>query len=492
MRLENHREVVRVLVALMLSMFLGALDQTIVATALPSMARELNGVELLGWVVSAYLLSITAATPVVGKLSDLHGRRVVLRACVIVFAASSLLCALARNMPVLILGRLIQGMGGAGLITIAQATIADIIAPRERGRYVGYIAVVWASAGLIGPLLGGALTEYFSWRWIFLINLPLGALVLFLSETRLANLVPSHAGGRIAYTDVTLFAIGTTGLLLGLTWGGVTFPWDSAPVLGCFGVALAFGVAFALRQRSVVEPIIAPRFMRDPVTAPLFAVAFLVYGVYFAISVLVPVYLQLGLSLSPARAGAFLVPVLLSNSVLALWSGHYVSRTGTYRLPPLLGLPLVILALTVLGLLATQLTVVAAVLLLVVAGLGVGPILPIINVLAQNATPPDQMGSVTGAVAFFRMLGGTVLSAAGTAVIMAHVHLSGSLAQLANEDPLHIPVTVRLAVRSAFGLMFLGTAGASVIALVLFLMIEQRPLRSSFEEHSRRGEAGSL
>ena len=487
MRLKNHREVVRILVPLMLSMFLGALDQTIVATALPSMARDLGNVELLGWVISAYLLSMVAATPIVGKLSDLHGRRVVLRACITVFAASSLLCALVTSMPGLILGRLIQGIGGAGLITIAQATIADIVAPRERGRYVGYISAVWASAGLIGPLLGGILTEYLSWRWVFLINLPLGALVLLLSEKRLANLVRSHSGGRIAYADVGLFAVGTTGLLLGLTWGGVTFPWASVPVWACFGTAMVFGIAFAVRQSRVVEPIIAPWFMRDRVTAPLFVVAFIIYGLYFAIAVLVPTYFQLGLNQAPTRAGAFLVPVLLSNSVLAFWSGRYVARTGKYRLPPLLGLPLVILALTVLGLFATQLTLVGAVILLIVAGLGVGPILPIINVVAQNAAPSDQMGSVTGAVAFFRMLGGTVLTAGGTAMIMSHVHVDASLVQLASESQ-QMSAATRMAFRGAFGELFLTGAGAATIALVLFLMIEQRPLRSSFEAPSAGAE----
>src|SRR5205823_2019009 len=472
-------EIVRVLLAAMVSMFLGALDQSIVATALPSIGHDLNALTLLAWVISAYMLSMTAATPVVGKLSDIHGRKQTLRYCTIVFAASSVVCGSAKNMPLLVAGRLLQGLGGAGLITIAQATIADIVAPRERGRYVGYIAAVWGSSALIGPLLGGVLTEYLNWRWIFFINIPLAGIVLYLSEKRLPSRARAHLGARIAYIDAALFSAATAALLLGLSHGGVSFPWKSTPVLACFGGSALLVIVFAIRERRVAEPIIPPRFMVDPVTAPLFAVAFVVYGLYFTIAVLVPMYFQLGLDQAPTQAGAFLVPILLSNSVLALWSGHYVSRTGTYHLPAMLGFPMVIIALVVLGLFATQLTVTQSVSLLIVAGLGIGPMLPILNVVAQNAAPVEDTGAVIGALAFFRMVGGTVLSAAGTAVIMYRVNLDSSLADLVYTDPRLIPAATRLAVRSAFGEIFLGGAAALLVALIVFRMIEHRPLRSS-------------
>ncbi len=460
----------------MLGLFLGALEQSIVATALPSIARDLGKVHLLAWVVTAYLLAAVAATPILGKLSDLHGRRVVLRLSVLCFMGSSVLCALAVNMPLLVIGRAFQGIGGAGLITISQAAVADIIAPRERGRYGGFIALVWASAGLVGPLVGGSLTEYLSWRWIFLINLPLGIPLLVLTSQRLRGLSQDGRPGRIHYLDVIVFVVGTLGLLLGLTWGGSTFDWISGPVITSFVGAALFGGVFAFRQRRVTEPLIPPEYMRHPVIAPIFGIAFLVYGIYFTIAVLVPTYFQLGMNQTPARAGILLIPVMLSSSALAFCSGLYVTHTGRYRLPPVVGLPVAAGALMVLGFRASNVTPGHATLLLAIVGLGIGPIFPIINVVAQNAAPSHRMGSVTGGVAFFRMLGGAIFTSLGSVLILSFAHVGTSLGRL---DPNSLTLEIRHAFRDGFGALFLTAAMGLIVALTLFLTIRERPLRSA-------------
>lgn len=472
----SHSEIIKTLGVLMLGLFLGALEQSIVATALPSIARDLGKFHLLAWVVTAYMLAAVAATPILGKLSDLHGRRAVLRLSVLCFMGSSVLCALAVNMPMLVIGRAFQGIGGAGLITISQATVADIIAPRERGRYGGFIALVWASAGLVGPLVGGLLTEYLSWRWIFLINLPLGVLLLVLTSQRLRGLSQHRGTGRIHYLDVIVFVIGTTGLLLGLTWGGSTFDWISGPVITCFGAAALFGGVFAFRERRVAEPLIPPQYLRHPVITPIFGIAFLVYGIYFMIAVMVPTYFQLGMNQTPARAGVLLIPVMLSSSAVAFCSGLYVTHTGSYRLPPVLGLPVAAGALMVLGFRASNVMPGQAMLLLAIAGLGIGPIFPIINVVAQNAAPSHQMGSVTGGVAFFRMLGGAIFTSLGTVLILSFAHAGTSLGRL---DPNSLSPEIRHAFRDGFGALFLAAATGLIVALTLFLTIKELPLRSA-------------
>jgi EmrB/QacA subfamily drug resistance transporter len=472
----SHSEILQTLGVLMLGLFLGALEQSIVATALPSMARDLGQIHLLAWVVTAYMLAAVAATPILGKLSDLHGRRAVLRLSVVCFMGSSLVCALAVNMTMLLIGRVLQGLGGAGLITIAQAGVADIIAPRERGRYGGFIALVWASAGLIGPLVGGLLTEYLSWRWIFLINLPLGVLLLLLTSQRLRGVSQHRGKARIHYLDVIVFVSGVTGLLLGLTWGGNTFDWLSGPVVTCFIAAALFGGVFAFRERRVAEPLIPPQYLRHPVIAPIFGIAFLVYGIYFSIAVLVPTYFQLGMSQTPARAGGLLIPVMLSSSALAFFSGLYVTHTGNYRLPPVIGLPMAVGALIVLGFRASDVTPGHAMLLLALVGFGIGPIFPIINVVAQNAAPSHQIGAVTGGVAFFRMLGGAVLTSLGSVLILSFTHAVTSLARL---DPNSLSPESRRAFCNGFGTLFLAEATALVVALTLFLTIKELPLRSA-------------
>ncbi len=277
-------EVRIVIVGVMLAMFLAALDQTIVAIALPPIARDLGDFALISWVITAYLLTSTCVTPIVGKLSDLYGRRRLLAACLIVFMAGSAYCALAPSMLALILARALQGLGGGGLITLAQTIVADVVSPRERGRYAGYFAGVWAAAALLGPTIGGILTQYYGWSWIFWINLPFGLAALLIADRALRKLPIDHHRSPIDYASIALLSGATVAFLLVLSLGGNRFAWTSREILGLAVLAVVLGGAFMRAQRRSAEPILPPRFLGDRVIGPSLAAIFVVFGSYLEAS----------------------------------------------------------------------------------------------------------------------------------------------------------------------------------------------------------------
>src|SRR6185312_1018117 len=254
----SHREILVILSGVLLGMSLAALDQSIVATALPAIAGELHGLERLSWIVSAYLLTSTASTPIYGKLSDLYGRRVLLQIAIAIFVVASVLCAAAQDMPQLIAARALQGLGG-GLISMAQAVIADVISPRERGRYQGYLSGMWATASVGGPVLGGFFVDYLSWRWVFWINLPVGIAAFILCRRALARLASPRQRRRIDYLGATLLTAGVADLLLVASWGGTTFAWTSATLIGLMAAALPLVGGFMLQELRAAEPIMPPR-----------------------------------------------------------------------------------------------------------------------------------------------------------------------------------------------------------------------------------------
>ncbi|ALN85278.1 sugar (and other) transporter family protein [Lysobacter capsici] len=479
----------RVLAGLMLALFLGAIEQTVVATALPAIVGDLQRFDLMGWAVSAYLLASAAATPVIGKLGDLHGRRIMLLVCMGGFLLGSVLCALASSMPMLVAARALQGVGGAGLIIVAQAAVAEIAGPRDRSRFAGYFAIVWAVAGLIGPLLGGALTDWLGWRAIFWINLPIGLLALAIAWPGLRAFVAAGHSGRIDYLSTLLFAIATTAFLFALTWGGVRYAWTSSQVLGLFAFAAVVGFAFALRQTRVADPVLPPMFLRHAVIGPALLVGLLTYGFYIAVAVLMPAYYQIGLGLSASHAGMSLIPALVGGAISALLGGRHAARSGDFKGPVLLGFPIAIAALFAMGLFAERLTALSASLLLGAVGFGIGPSTAIINVVAQNAAPTRQLGSVTGAMAFVRTLGTAVVATAGSALILLRLAQAGigtahdgasarSLSELAAQA---LSPSARELFRAAFGGLFYAAAAGLLLAAIVFMSIRSRHLRVSTE-----------
>ena len=469
-----------IVIGAMMALFLAALDQTIVATALPPIANDLGNFTLIAWVVTAYLLTSTCATPIVGKLSDLYGRRLLLRVCLALFVVGSALCALAPAMVPLILARALQGLGGGGLMTMAQAIIADVVSPRERGRYAGYFSIVWGSSSVLGPTLGGIIAQHYGWPWIFWINLPAGLAALLVADRALRKLPIHHHRSAIDYPGIALLSGATGALLLLLSLGGNRLPWTAPPSLALAAATLLLAGLIIRNQARSPEPIVPPNFIQDRVIRPVLAAIFIVFGSFLALTVLTPVYFQVGLGMSASDAGLLMIPLMLGGVVTANIAGQSTRKTGRYKRPPLIGLPVAVAALAVVALFAHRLSPIAAAGLLMLAGLGVGPIFPCATVAAQNAATRTQLGAVSGVVAFSRALGGAISVAAASALVLglaasalASAGQFTSLEELARTD---LPPETRLAVARAFGFLFGAIAAALGIGLAVFLRVEDRPL----------------
>ncbi len=460
-----------IIVGALLALFLSALDQTIVATALPPIAADLGGFTLISWVVTAYLLTSTCVTPILGKLSDLYGRRHVLNASLVLFILGSACCALAPSMPLLILFRALQGIGGGGLLTVGQTIIADVVSPRERGRYAGYFAIVWGSASILGPTVGGVLTQYYGWPWIFWINLPFGLIALVIADRALRKLPVEPQRSRIDLGSIFYLSVSTIALLLVLSLGGKAFPWLAPQILLLAGAALVTGLLFARAQGRIAEPILPPRFMRDRVIQPVLVVSFIIYGVWLGVSVLAPVYFQVALGRSASEAGLLMIPLMLSSTITANLAGRYTRRRGRYKRPPFVSLPVTIVSLAVVALFADELSPYVAAGILMVAGFGFGPIFPCCNVAAQNAVERRDLGAVSGAVAFSRTLGGAIGVAAASALVLGL--LAGALGEggIARdiEDLARQSLTpeAKAAAARAFAVMFGVEAAVLVLALAI-------------------------
>jgi EmrB/QacA subfamily drug resistance transporter len=476
-------EIRKVLIGTMLAMFLAALDQTIVAPALPPMARDLGRFDLLSWVVTSYLLAAICVTPIVGKLSDLYGRRHLIAICLVIFMAGSVACALAPDMITLILARALQGIGGGGLVPLAHAVIGDIVAPRDRGRYAADFAVVWASSAVLGPTLGGLLTEYAGWPWIFWINLPIGLLALLISQRALRRLpVERHRRPRIEFGTIFLLLAGTVSLLAVLSFGGKQLAWTSPALLALAAAAIVFGALFAWRQTRSPEPILPPRFLRDRVIAPTLAASFVIYGAYLSILVLAPVYFQVALGTSVSEAGLLMIPIMFASTMTANLTGRYTQRTGRYKQPSLVGPPFAIAGLGAMAYFGAGLSPAAASALLALVGLGIGPTFPCTTVAIQNAVTRRDLGVVSGALAFVRSLGGAFLIAATSGLVLGLVARTlpelGAAANIEDLAREPLPQASRAIIAAAFGITFGAVAAAIAIGLIFFARVEERALRT--------------
>jgi EmrB/QacA subfamily drug resistance transporter len=466
----------RVIIGAMLALFLAALDQGIVATALPTIAAELGDAHLLSWTVTAYLVSSTSATPVAGKLSDIYGRRPAMRVAIVLFVGASILCAVAPTMTLLIAARALQGIGGGALMVLAQTVVADVVSPRERGRYSAYFSLTWATASTLGPTLGGFLAEGPGWPWIFWINLPLGAAAFLATDAVLRKLPPpSGRGGGLDLPSVALLPVATLALLLALSLGGVTFPWLSLPIVAFLLVAAIAAALFLRRQARIADPILPPSFLVDDVVGPALPSIFLVFGSFLALSVTVPVYLHVAFALSPGRIGLVMVVFSVAAAGAAFVTGRWIRVSGEYRRPPLIGLPVAVAALALLAAFAQHAPLPVIVVLLACAGAGTGSIFPTTIVAVQNAVPPRQVGAVTGAIGYVRSVGAAVLIAAATALILGL--LGGSTASL--DELLRAPADEagRAAVGRAYAWLFAALACLYALGLASFARVAHRPLR---------------
>jgi EmrB/QacA subfamily drug resistance transporter len=408
----THREVLTVIGGLMIGLFLAALDQTIVATALPTIVGELGGLNEYSWTVTVYLLTATASTPLYGKIGDLYGRKKVFQAAIVIFVLGSLVSGVATSMATLIAGRAVQGLGAGGLIALTLAIVGDIVSPRERGRYQGLFGAVFGISSVLGPLLGGFFTDTLSWRWVFWINVPLG-LVALLTIQRTLHLPPKRVEHRIDYLGAALIMAGVSAILLVTTWGGQEYAWDDPLIVGlAVGGALLL-VLFVLWELRVPEPLLPMRLFGNSVFTNTSIVSFLFGFAFFGAIIYLPVYLQVVRGYSPTTSGLLLLPLVLGIFLTSTGSGQAITRTGRYKIYPTLGLMIIPLALLWLSTLEVDTPIWNLSLRIFLLGLGLGLVIQTLVVAVQNAVDVRDLGVATSSNTFFRSMGGAI----GTAVL---------------------------------------------------------------------------
>lgn len=418
----SARQIHGIFCGLVLIMLLGTLDQAIVAPALAPIATQFGGFENASWVVTAYLLTSTASTPVAGRLSDIYGRRITVIAALALFLVGSLLCGWAPNLNTLIIGRGVQGLGGGAMMALPNTIVADILSPRERGRYQPYISGTYAVSSLAGPVLGGVLSDLYSWRWIFWINLPLIVIAAAFSWLKLGGLSARRKQHRIDYLGSLLMTSSTVCLLLALTWGGRRFAWDSLPVIGLASGAVLLAALFLAWQRRAREPLLPLSILSNRIIVVTSIGAVLILMVNMALSIYLPLYLELCRAQTVGEAGVLLTAPLFGVVLGSYASGQHMRYSNNYKLPPLAGLALAMAALGTLSYGLANLPTSALVALTFVEGLGIGASLPPMMVSSQNSVPANDIGIATAVHTFFRAVGGTI----GVAVFSALVlHLLG-------------------------------------------------------------------
>jgi EmrB/QacA subfamily drug resistance transporter len=402
----EHRRILVILGALMLGMFLAALDQTIVATALPTIAGDLHGLNHLSWVVTAYLLTSTISTPLWGKLGDLYGRKKLFQAAIIIFLIGSALSGLSRDMAELIGFRALQGVGAGGLMVGAQAIIGDIVSPRQRGRYMGYFGAVFGLSSVIGPLAGGFITQHLSWRWVFYINLPIGiaALAIIAVVLHLPRKRTSHA---IDFLGTALLGAAVTAIILLTTWGGTTYAWGSAPIISLAAAAVLLIALFCWAELRAAEPVIPLELFRISVFSVSNSIGFIVGFVMFGAIIYIPLYLQTVHAATPTSSGLQLLPLVCGMLITFTVSGRLVTKWGRYKIFPVLGTGVMAIGLYLFSLLTPSTPLALSSVYMFVLGAGIGCVMQVLVVAVQNAVPRSQLGTATSSSAFFRSIGGS-------------------------------------------------------------------------------------
>ena len=466
----DHAAVRAIVAGIMLAMFLSALEQTIVAPALPAIGRSLGGIDELSWVVTAYLLAVTATTPLFGKLSDIYGRRVVLLWAIGIFIGGSIACALAPTIWTLVLARGLQGIGGGGLLPIAQTIIADLLSPQERPVVQGRTSIMFMSASILGPVLGGFFTDRLHWSLIFWINLPLGAVALVMSERALRRLPRNERPHQLDVTGAILMVGAALALMLALAWGGTHYPWQSPAIIGLLaGSAMLWGL-FAARLLTAREPFIPLAILRGRVTSTITCAAFFGVGTIIGITIYTPLYCETVLGLSASSSGLALIAFMAGTVVGSLTAARLMVRVEHYMRVPLAALLFAVIALGVLAHDPVNQSIARLVVLLFVLGCGVGPMYPMSTIVMQNAVKPHQLGTATGTLNFFRTLGGAIIVAVFGAIVL------GSGPDNAGAITLERLASAHADLAPAFRWVFVAAVICLTIAFASLLAVEERPL----------------
>lgn len=464
-------EVRTILMSLMLTMFLAALDQTIVATALPTIGRQFQDVTSLSWVITAYLLASTAVAPVFGTLSDIYGRRVMIIVALSLFISGSILCALAPNMPMLILARGLQGLGGGGILPIVQTVISDVVTPRERGQYQAYFSGVWVAAGIAGPILGGVFAEHLHWSMIFWINVPLGLASLALLLPKMGKIPVFHRRRKVDWLGGVLLMASAVVFMLVLTWGGSRYLWLSPTTLAMVGASVALALAFVWHARAAEEPFLPLPLMGGTVVPYAMAAGGCALGAMLGLTVHLPLYYEVVYHLSASEAGLALIPLAAVSTGGAAIAGRTMARAKHYKRVAIIGTTCS--AVAGLALTFTVLPLWGLLLLLSVFALGLGTAFPVSVVSLQNSVSRAQVGTVTGAMNFFRALMASFTVAAFSTILLmalgADISLGGEHRGLVNS----IAATDMVA---AFRYVFAAAAALMAGSSLCMLAMEERPL----------------
>ncbi len=464
----SEREKNVIIAGVLLSMLLAALDQTIVAPALPTIAASLGHAEYLSWIVTAYLLTATAVAPLYGKLSDIYGRRSVIFAAILIFLAGSVICGLAPNMFVLIAGRAVQGLGGGGLFALTQTVIGDLVPPLERARYAAWISGTWAVASIAGPLLGGGFAEHLHWSLIFWINLPLGILAIAVTSKPLKKLAIAGTTHSIDGWGALLLIIATSLLLLAVNWGGNRYAWSDPQIIGLLAGSAGIWFLFGLRLRMANEPLVSLAVLGNRVVLTGTFSMFLLQAGSIGLAVYLPVYMQATLGMSPGDTGLAMLGLLLGTVVGAGMSGRLVPRLVNYKRIAHIGIACAILSLGILAYLADHAGLLEVEIATAIVGAGIGTIFPVSTIAVQNAVDRQHLGVATGLLTFLRSLGGAIgVAALGAIALGNDLPLAGEGAMAAELAGPH----------GSFSVIFLATAAMLAAGLLVFAFMPQKPLR---------------
>ncbi|MFE2582028.1 DHA2 family efflux MFS transporter permease subunit [Streptomyces sp. NPDC059378] len=483
--------------ALLLGMFLAALDQTIVSTALPTIVSDLGGLEHLSWVVTAYLLASTAATPLWGKLGDQYGRKRLFQSAIVIFLVGSALCGMAQNMPELIGFRALQGLGGGGLMVLSMAIVGDIVPPRDRGRYQGLFGAVFGATSVLGPLLGGVFTEQLSWRWVFYVNLPVGVVALAVIATVLH--IPRRSTPHVIdYLGTFLIAAVATCLVLVASLGGTTWAWASPQIIGLLALGVVLALAFVLVERRAAEPVLPLKLFRVHTFTLAAVISFIVGFAMFGAMTYLPTFLQVVHGISPTVSGLYMLPMVVGMLLSSTLSGQIVSRTGRWKVFPVAGTGVTTIGLLLLHKLDENSSTAEMSIYFFVFGLGLGLVMQVLVLIVQNAVPYEDLGVATSGATFFRSIGASFGVAIFGSVFAGRLadkladafrgtHLPPGLsADSLQADPRGIaalPAPLRPAALHAFAAsitdVFLYAAPVALLGFVLAWFLKEDPLRGS-------------
>jgi EmrB/QacA subfamily drug resistance transporter len=492
----SPRQVRLIIGGLLLVLLLAALDSTIVATALPTIVGEMGGLTHLSWVVTAYLLAQTVVTPLYGKLGDLYGRKKVVQVGIVIFLIGSALCGLAQSMTQLIVFRAVQGLGGGGLIVTTQAVIGDVVPPRDRGRYQGIFGAVFGLSSIAGPLIGGYFTTHLSWRWIFYINVPVGIVAILVLAATLPS-VSKRVSHAIDYAGAALLATSLSTIIVVTDLGGLTYPWTSPFILSLIAVAVVSTIAFIFVENRANEPVLPLRLFGNRTFVISVLVGLIVGFALFGSVTYLPLFMQVVKGDSPTASGLRMLPMMGGMLVSSIISGQLISRTGKYKIFPIIGTAVMVLGLYLLSRMQAETSLGTTALLMLILGLGLGMVMQVLVLAAQNGVDYKDLGVATSGATLFRLIGGSVGTAVLGAIFASRLHdnlaralpvsIAGSAADAgANVSPRAI-AALEPAVRQLYTASFTASLNSvfliatfiGVAGFALSWFLPETPLRDS-------------